>query len=198
MTRIAIVDDDDGMRRALVALLGVGSCQISAYATGEAFLDAVPEKAFDLAVLDLRLPGLTGLKILERLKPFAFPVVMISANGDIRTAVDAIKLGAVDFIEKPFVPEELEGLIERVLRERGRNTEPACPDVEPEQTHFSVLTPREKEVAFALHEGLTNKEVARRLGCSPRTIEVHRARVFSKLGVSNIAGLVRMVSGFSH
>lgn len=197
MTTIAIVDDDDGLRRALVALLRTGSRELLAYVSGEEFLEAVPTAAIDLAVLDLRLPGLTGLKILERLQPLSFPVVMISANGDIRTAVDAIKLGATDFIEKPFTPDELESVIDRVLGERDSQAEGLPSTGLSGDDCLSALTPREKEVALALNDGLTNKEVAMRLGCSPRTIEVHRARVFSKLGVSNIANLVRTVSGFS-
>lgn len=193
MTTIAIVEDDEGLRRALVALLAAHAREVLAYETGEAFLEALQSHSVDLAVLDLRLPGLTGLKVLERLQPVRFPVVMTSANGDIRAAVDAIKLGAVDFIEKPFTPNELEDLVDRVLQEQKAGSPVGSP--EPERACLSSLTPREREVAIALADGLTNKQVAQRLGCSPRTIEVHRARVFSKLSVSNIAALVRTVSG---
>ncbi|ADM09537.1 two-component response regulator [Parvularcula bermudensis HTCC2503] len=196
MTTIAIIDDDQGLRRALVALLEGSNRELVSYESGEAFLDEVADRTIDLAVLDLRLPGLSGIKVLERLRPLSFPVVMMSANGDIRTAVDAIKLGATDFIEKPFTPEDLESLIDRVLGDEELRDGTDLAPMPEDWPQLDALTPREREVALALNEGLTNKEVARRLGCSPRTIEVHRARVFHKLGVSNIAGLVRTVSGF--
>lgn len=199
MTRIAIVDDDDGLRRGLAALLGSKTREIVVYETGEVFLDTVAEDAIDLAVVDLRLPGVSGLEVLRELQPLDFPVVMISAAGNIRAAVDAIKLGASDFLEKPFKPEELERLIDRML------TEPRASDGGDRRqgpgagkTCLSGLTPREKEVAMALAEGLTNKEIARRLDCSPRTIEVHRSRAFHKLGVSNIVGLIRKVDSLGH
>lgn len=205
VARLAIIDDDGGLRRALEAFLSRPDRDVQAFSDGQTFLSVLPELAIDLAVLDLRMPGVSGLKVLEALQPLRFPVIMMSADGDVRSAVTALKMGALDFIEKPFTPDALEALIDRALEtdetracaamqvaKKGASKSvanaPACLD---------LLTPREREVALALNEGLTNKEVARKLDCSPRTVEVHRARIFNKLGVNNIAGLVQVVSGLA-
>lgn len=200
MARIAIIDDDDGLRRAVAAFLEVAGREVVCYASGEEFLRARPFSDISAAVLDVRLQGMNGIEVLKTLLPLDFPVIMMSAEGDVAAAVEAIKLGAADFVEKPFTPESLEALLERVVS-CAPQTMPGgalSADAGPACACFERLTPREREVAMALNEGLSNKEVARKLGCSPRTVEVHRARVFSKLGVSNVAGLVRAVSGTAH
>lgn len=206
MARLAIIDDDDGLRRALDAFLSSPERTVDTFADGQRFLDALPEMLVDVAVLDLRMPGVNGLKVLEQLQPLRFPVIMMSADGDVRSAVAALKMGALDFIEKPFTPDALEALIDTALKAGTQNggvlsvamangaVEPAASKGQATDP-LEVLTPREREVALALNQGFTNKEVARELGCSPRTVEVHRARIFDKLGVGNIAGLVRIVSG---
>ncbi|HXI86910.1 MAG TPA: response regulator [Parvularculaceae bacterium] len=186
--QIAIIDDDAAVRDSLEAYLGGNGRRVECYADGEAFLRAMRAGPPDIAFLDLKLPGLSGLDILRRLGPPSFPVIMISAHGDVATAVQAIKLGAMDFIEKPFAPEAVDEVIEsarRLSEERGETLE------DP----LSPLTAREREVALALNEGLSNKEIARALGISPRTVEVHRSRIFEKTRVRNIAGLVRLLSG---
>jgi two-component system response regulator FixJ len=113
---------------------------------------------------------------------------MISAHGDISVAVQAIKLGAADFVEKPFAPEAIEDAI-LAAQEQGRRPAAASSD-----NPLADLTEREREIALALNEGLTNKEIARKFDISPRTVEVHRARIFEKLGVRNVAGLVRLLN----
>lgn len=182
---IAVVDDDDAVREGLAAVLDQPGRDIRLYPHGYAFLEAIEEASPDLAFLDLKMPQLSGLDVLRRLSPVPFPVIMISAHGDIATAVQAVKLGAFDFIEKPFTPAMLDAAVVRALDHAKR----AAPE-----TTLEPLTEREKDVARALNDGLTNKEVARRLDVSPRTIEIHRARVFQKLGVRNVAGLVRLMS----
>lgn len=183
---IAITDDDDAVREGLAAVLERPGRRIEQYPHGYAFLESVAERKPDAAFLDLKLPQISGLDVLRRLPPGSFPVIMISAHGDISTAVEAIRLGAFDFVEKPFTPAALEAALTRALSESGKETSGVSLD---------QLTDRERDVAQALNRGLTNKEAARELDISPRTVEIHRARVFAKLGVRNIAELVRLLSG---
>lgn len=184
---IAITDDDDAVRDALAAVLEAPGRSISVYPHGLAFLDAVKSGPPDVAFLDLKLPQLSGLDVLRRLAPVSFPVIMISAHGDIATAVEAIRLGAHDFVEKPFTPAAIEAALARALEQKGQ---PAAGPAE-----LDILTGREREIAEALNRGLSNKEAARELDISPRTVEIHRARVFAKLGVRNVAELVRLMAG---
>ncbi|WP_022697376.1 response regulator transcription factor [Euryhalocaulis caribicus] len=185
MKTIAIVDDDDAVRESLAAALEGPGREIALYPHGLAFLQSLDDGAPDLAFLDLKMPQLSGLDVLRRLKPQGFPVIMISAHGDISAAVQAVKLGAFDFIEKPFTPAMLDAAVAGALYKAGENGSGVA---------LEALTEREREVARALNEGLTNKEIARELEVSPRTIEIHRSRVFSKLGVRNVAGLVKLLS----
>ncbi|MBA4800822.1 MAG: response regulator transcription factor [Euryhalocaulis sp.] len=182
---IAIVDDDDSVRESLAAALEGPERKIVLYPHGLAFLQGLKDGAPDLVFLDLKMPQLSGLDVLRRLKPLNFPVIMISAHGDISAAVQAVKLGAFDFIEKPFTPAMLDAAVARALDKSAEDDSGAA---------LEALTGREREVARALNDGLTNKEIARELDVSPRTIEIHRARVFSKLGVRNVAGLVKLLS----
>lgn len=185
--RIAVVDDDDAVREGAALVLEQDDREVVAFSGGEAFLDH--GAAFDLTFLDLKMPGLSGLEVLRRLgeRGTVPPVVMISAHGDVQAAVQAMRLGARGFVEKPFTPEDLEEAVDDVKANGA---------VGPgREALLSALTAREREVALLLDEGLSNKDVAARLSCSPRTVEIHRARVFEKLGVRNVAGLVRLLSG---
>lgn len=185
---IAVVDDDEAVRDSLKVFLEGDGRRITCYDRGEAFLSAVSGERPDFLFLDLKMPGLSGLDVLRRLgRPAPFPVVMISAHGEISVAVQAIKLGAVDFVEKPFSPETIDDVI-ATARAPLPDPAAAC------KTLLDALTDRERQIAHALNDGLTNKEIARNFDISPRTVEVHRARVFDKLGVRNIAGLVRLMA----
>ena len=186
---IAIVDDDEAIRDSLTAFLSGAGRRISSYSTGEAFLARVKADPPHFLFLDLKMPGLSGLEVLRRLARPAFPVIMISAHGDISVAVQAIKLGATDFVEKPFAPEVVEEALEAARDEARAPHSPAL-NGDP----LEALTEREREIALALNEGSSNKEIARAFDISPRTVEVHRARIFQKVGVRNIAGLVRLLA----
>ena len=186
---IAIVDDDPSVRDSLAIFLSGKTRTVSAHADGESFLESVSQRAPDIAFIDLKMPGLSGLEVLRRLAGPPCPGVMISAHGDISAAVQASKLGAMDFIEKPFAPE----IVEEILADLQRPPQQAGADAACGAA-LSALTEREREIALALNEGLTNKEVARQLEISPRTVEVHRAHIFQKVGVRNLAGLVRVLS----
>lgn len=183
---IAITDDDEAVREGLAAVLDRPGRTLTLHAHGLAFIEQVRETPPDIAFLDLKLPQLSGLDVLRRLAPLDFPVIMISAHGDIATAVEAIRLGAFDFVEKPFAPTAIEAALARALEDNSGQTGTG--------RALASLTDREREIADALNRGLTNKEVARRLEISPRTVEIHRARVFAKLGVRNVAELVRLMS----
>ncbi|MEN0654191.1 MULTISPECIES: response regulator transcription factor [Hyphobacterium] len=182
---IAVTDDDDAVRDALAAVLEAPGRTIRTHAHGLAFIESLDEFTPDAAFLDLKMPVLTGLDVLRRIGRVPFPIIMVSAHGDIATAVEAVRLGAYDFVEKPFTPDVIETALERALSQDS--------DVSSQEA-FITLTERETEIARALNRGLTNKEIAREFDISPRTVEIHRARVFGKLGVRNVAGLVRLIA----
>lgn len=182
---IAVTDDDDAVRDALAAVLEGPGRAIHTHAHGLAFIESLDEFTPDAAFLDLKMPVLTGLDVLRRIGRVPFPIIMVSAHGDIATAVEAVRLGAYDFVEKPFTPDVIETALERAL---SRDSEASSPEA------FITLTEREAEIAHALNRGLTNKEIAREFDISPRTVEIHRARVFGKLGVRNVAGLDRLMA----
>jgi len=184
---IAITDDDDAVREGLAAVLDGPGRRLTLHAHGLSFIEQVADAPPDIAFLDLKMPQLSGLDVLRRLAPVSFPVIMISAHGDIATAVEAIRLGAHDFVEKPFKPASIEAAMAHAL-DAGRQPS------DDADALLSGLTDRERDIADALNRGLTNKEVARELDISPRTVEIHRARVFAKLSVRNVAELVRLMS----
>lgn len=190
LQRIAIIDDDQSLREAALMVLSTGEREIIGFETGDRFVAEGKDERWDVVFLDLKMPGLSGFDVLRALsaggKP-DYPVIMISAHGDVKAAVQAMRLGAVSFIEKPFNAEDLEEAISEAVAESEVGSL-------AKQELLSKLTPREQEVAELLNEGLSNKEVAIELDCSPRTVEIHRARVLEKLGVRNVAGLVRLLS----
>ncbi|MEM0930345.1 MAG: response regulator [Pseudomonadota bacterium] len=192
--RVAVVDDDDSVRdSALLVLAGFGHEAVG-YKSGDDFLEEGATETWSAVFLDLKMPGRTGLQVLQDLQEehpsLPYPVLMISAHGDIQVAVQAMKLGATSFIEKPFTAEQLTDAVLDVTETHESGQGPSA--------LLAELTPREREVAELLTEGLSNKEVGRSLDCSPRTVEIHRARVLKKLGVRNVAGLVRLMVGAEH
>lgn len=187
---IALIDDDATVRDSLATLLSLEGFSVSSFPDGESFLRALPRLELSVVLLDLKMPRMNGLEVLERLPATSGPpVVMMSAHGDIATAVRAIQIGAVDFIEKPVTGERLFEALERAMNDTAQVFDPA-----QVAASLNELTERESQVAALLAEGLTNKEAARRLEISPRTVEGHRASIFQKLDVRNVAGLVRILA----
>lgn len=186
--RIAVIDDDEAVRSGVMLVLERQDRCVRGFASGNEFLNTLSadKDCCNLALIDLKMPGLSGLDVLRALGTPPFPILMMSAQGDVKSVVQALKLGATDFIEKPFTAEELDHAIANALGELEQ------PD--RQQTILDALTPREREVALLLNEGLTNKEIAQRLDCSPRTVEIHRAHVFKKLDVRNVTGLVHLLA----
>jgi FixJ family two-component response regulator len=192
---VFIVDDDASVREALAVVFGIEGLLATGFADGSAFLQAAHARVPRCILLDVHMPGRSGIDILKELNAqhYGAPIFMISAAGDIPMAVEAIKNGAFDFIEKPFdldaVVARVRNAIETWARHRGHRSAVH----RREFPRHDLLTPREREVLAEIAAGASNKEAGRRLGISPRTIEVHRARVMEKLRARNAADLVRIV-----
>jgi FixJ family two-component response regulator len=191
---VFIVDDDSSVRDALVLLLKIEGYAPQCFGDGASFLEAVQNVSPACVILDLHLPGESGFEILRKLaaERLAAPVLVISGVADIATAVEAMKYGALDFLEKPFSSDTIVGRVRaavKVWREaRGGEIDGLA--------NFPgrhLLTCREREVLCQVARGASNKEAGRRLGISPRTVEVHRARIMDKLGARNAADLIRIV-----
>lgn len=178
--RAYVVDDDPALCRTIARVLETTNIETQEFTSGEKFLERYSERPIGCVLLDVRLPGMGGLELLARISdlPPPSPVVMLSGFGDIPTAVRAVKMGAIDFLQKPFKKEHLLEVVGKAFETI------AC--AASKAREFESLTPRERDVLIALSDGASNKVVAARLDLSPRTVEMHRARVFKKLGVSNL------------
>jgi RNA polymerase sigma factor (sigma-70 family) len=190
---VYIVDDDAAVRDSLALLLSLRGYRTAIFATAEAFLQALQPDWRGCVFADLRMPGMSGLELQDALaaRRIPLPVVIITAHGDIASARRAFKSRAVDFLEKPFdeagpvnaVEAAFAGERARVLAEEER---------ERRGESLALLSAREREVMALLVQGLHNRGVAERLGISPRTVEVHKARLMAKLGAANLAELIRI------
>ena len=188
---ISIVDDDPAIRDALSVVLNMEGYTVNTYATGEEFLSVAEEEVPSCVILDIHMPGRSGVDILAGLKDnnYPAPIFIISGQGDIPTAVAAVKKGAIDFIEKPF---DVESVIDRVAQAIETTTNVGNNNLK--DFRFSEkLTPREWDVVNYITDGASNKEAGRAMGISSRTVEVHRARIMDKLQVRNVAELVHLV-----
>jgi FixJ family two-component response regulator len=195
---VTIVDDDPDVRDSLGTILAIEGFRVRTYADGDLFLAEVKRIRTDCVILDVHMPRRSGLEILQALGGFAFPapIFIISGQGDIPMAVNAIKAGAHDFIEKPFDADTIiERVREAVAARLRRDSGAVPPTLKAAFPGAELLTPREREVLEQIAHGASNKEAGRTLGISPRTIEVHRARIMEKLEARNAADLVRIVMG---
>lgn len=189
---VHVIDDDDGLREALAFLLDVHGLEACFYASANAFLEALP--AADGCVLtDIRMPGLTGLELVRELRSrgATFPVIVMTGHGDIPLAVEAMKAGVVDFIEKPFEDEHLIGSIRAALATQRPSHTPDAARLAAE-ARLSALSPRERDVLAGVVEGKLNKQIAFDLEISPRTVEIYRANLMAKTGAHNVAELMRI------
>ena len=194
---IFIVDDDPAVRDALSVVFTLEGFHVSGFAEGNSFLAAARARAPACIILDVHMPGRSGLDILKELNAqhYGAPIFIISGQGDIPMAVDAVKNGALDFIEKPFDADTVVARVREAIEAWARRSMEKDQDsiLAAEFPGHDLLTPREREVLAQIARGASNKEAGRHLGISPRTIEVHRARVMEKLGAKNAADLVRIV-----
>jgi two-component system response regulator FixJ len=198
---IYIVDDDPSVLDALSVVFNLEGYQVSGYAEGASFLAAARAHTPACIILDVHMPGRSGLDILKELnaQQYGAPIFIISGQGDIPMAVDAVKNGALDFIEKPFDAQTVVSRVREAIEAwQRRRTEGSSAAASWSFTGHELLTPREREVLSQIAGGASNKEAGRLLGISPRTIEVHRARVMEKLGAKNAADLVRIVLSGGH
>lgn len=195
--QVFLVDDEAEVTDALVWLLDSIRMSSRAFASAAPFLQAVREAQGPVcAVLDVRMPEMSGLEIQKQLlrEGFDVPLFFLSAHGDIPAAVNAVQLGAVDFLQKPFKPQEFLDAINRIHRiARERHTQ-RLQRVQLQQ-RVSQLSAREEQVLVLLVKGYTSKEIAQKLGISPKTVDVHRANVIRKMGVNSAAELNRMMHG---
>jgi two-component system response regulator FixJ len=189
---VFVVDDDPAMRDSLRWLLQSVGLAVETYAAADEFLRAYDPTHPGCLVLDVRMPGMSGLGLQDELvaRQIALPVIIITGYAEVPTAVRALKTGAIDFIEKPFNDELLLERVRQAIEadQRTRETQARYTDV---ATRFAALTPREREVMELVTAGRANKVIAAELGLSPKTVEVHRANVMRKIEVDSVAELVR-------
>jgi two-component system, LuxR family, response regulator FixJ len=189
---VHIVDDDPAVRRALGRLLHSIGITTVMYETAHAVLSAAEKLSSGCMLLDVQMPGMDGLELLARLNALgvSLPVIVVTGHGDVRTAVRAMKAGAVDFIEKPFD----EDLLLRAIDAAVAENRPAARDREVASAaeKMALLSPRERQVLEAIAVGQPNKLIAHDLGISVRTVEVHRAHMLDRLGVRNVAEAIRI------
>lgn len=190
---VFLVDDDQGMRDSLTLILELAGYRVKSFASPKDFLDAFQIGERGCLLLDQRMPEMTGLDVQSVLleRGCLLPIIFLSAFGDVPTTVRAIQGGAIDFLEKPASTEVLLQRVQAALAEDQRRREEAASE-QSILERFRQLTPREHEVLTLTTQGLTNKDIARHLGISPRTVENHRARMMEKMGAANLAELCRM------
>lgn len=190
---VCVVDDDEAVRDSLHILLSGAGFRVQSFASGSAFLDGFSARETDCVLLDIVLDDMNGLEVLEHLteKGVGVPVVMITGNADVPTAVRAMKAGAADFIEKPYSDELIFSTIQRA-RDTAEPANYDCLPDNPFEARIAELTPRERDVLEHMVIGRPNKITAYELGISPRTVEIHRRRVMQKMQADSLSHLVRM------
>jgi two-component system response regulator FixJ len=192
---VHVIDDDEDAREALAFLLEASDFQVVAYESAPAFLAALPTAAPGTVVSDIRMPEMTGLELAQLLNAAnsGFPVIIITGHGDIPMAVEAMRAGVVDFLEKPFSEARIFEALDRAAA-RSSGHHPARPDEADAEivARIESLSERERQVLDRVIAGDPNKIIARDLGISPRTVEIYRAKLMTKMQADNLASLVRM------
>jgi len=190
---VFVVDDDSAVRESLAMLLGLAGYSVMSYDSAQRFLAEAELSARDCLIVDIRMPGMDGMELQQELirRRCTIPVIIVTGHGDVPLAVQAMKAGAVDFLEKPFAREVLLAAVRRAL---DRSTQPAIVGIAQDEIdrRLALLTEREREVYEGVVAGKQTKIIAHELGTSPRTIEIHRARMMHKMEARNLQDLVRM------
>jgi two-component system, LuxR family, response regulator FixJ len=190
---VHIVDDDDALRESLAFLLGTARINVATHASASAFMEAIPGAKLSCVITDVRMPGMSGIDLLKRLREMKIevPVIVITGHGDVPLAVEAMKVGAIDFLEKPFDDEVLLASVKAAIERQGgeikRNVERA-----EIVSRLAALSNRERDVLGGLVAGRANKQIAFDLGISPRTVEIYRANLMNKMQAGGLSDLVRM------
>jgi FixJ family two-component response regulator len=188
---IHLVDDDDAVRESLALLIGTVGLRVQGWAEPQAFIDGFDREAIGAIVLDVRMPGLSGLQVLELLLAQGVdqPVIVLTGHGTVAMCRRAFKAGAAEFLEKPVDDQALLDALQAAVRQHVHSRRHHAADREARERH-AQLSPREREVLGLIVAGLTNKEIGRALALSPRTVETHRAHLFEKLQAASLAQLI--------
>jgi two-component system response regulator FixJ len=190
---VHVIDDDEAMRKSLAFMLRAAKLEVQTYATATDFLEHLPQAKSGCIVTDVRMPGISGIDLLKRLRELkvAMPVIVITGHGDVPLAVQAMKEGAIDFLEKPFEEEAMLAAIRAAFAAHAvdADRQRAVADI---RERLASLSTREREVLEGLVAGQANKVIAYNLGISPRTVEIYRANVMTKMQASSLSELVRM------
>jgi len=190
---VFVVDDDTSVRKSLSRLIAEAGYRVQAFASPREFLAREPTTGPSCLVLDVRMPGITGLELQQTLAAAVheIPIIFITGHGDIPMSVKAMKAGAVDFLPKPFAAKDLLDAIRRAVAKDTRDLGTEARDDEI-QARVRLLTPRESQVFALVVTGMLNKQIAARLGVGEKTVKVHRARVMEKMQADSVAALVRL------
>jgi RNA polymerase sigma factor (sigma-70 family) len=190
---VYLVDDDASVRKSLSRLISEAGYKVQAYASAREFLAREPAQAPSCVVLDVRMPGVTGLDLQETLTSAVheLPIIFITGHGDISMSVKAMKAGAVDFLTKPFAAKDLLDAIRRAVAKDTRDLDTEAREDEI-RARVKLLTPRERQVFALVVTGMLNKQIAAELGIGEKTVKVHRARVMEKMRAGSVAALVRL------
>ncbi len=189
---IHLIDDDAAVRDGLSMLIGTVGLRVQAWADPQAFMQGFDRQSIGAIVLDVRMPGTSGLTVLDALVAQGVdqPVIMLTGHGTVELCRRAFKSGATEFLEKPVDDDVLLEALQNAVRQHVRSRERHQANQQARE-HYAQLSEREREVLGLIVEGLTNKEIGRALGLSPRTVETHRANLFAKLQVESLAHLIR-------
>jgi FixJ family two-component response regulator len=189
---VHLIDDDRAVRESLALLIGTVGLRTQGWSNPQAFIAGFDRSGIGAIVLDVRMPGISGLAVLDTLvgQGVDQPVIMLTGHGTVEMCRRAFKAGAAEFLEKPVDDEQLLEALQQAVRQHVRSRERTQADQAARERH-AQLSEREREVLRLIVEGLTNKEIARTLALSPRTIESHRANLFAKLGCESLAQLIR-------
>ena len=190
---VHIIDDDQALRESLAFLLRAAQLEVRSFESAKTFLDALPDASLGCVITDIRMPDMNGIDLLRRLKELkvGIPVIVITGHGDVPLAVEAMKIGAVDFFEKPFNDDQLVASVRAALQHQQDQTKRGVERTAIEH-RISKLSAREKDVLAGLIEGRANKQIAFDLGISPRTVEIYRANLMNKMQADSLSDLVRM------
>ena len=190
---VHVIDDDDAARDALAFLLGAENFSVRAHASAKSFLDALPAWQAGCVITDVRMPEISGLELLRQLKAreINWPVIVITGQADVPVAIEAIKSGAVDFIEKPYDAEVLVDAVRLAFNGQANDIRDAQRTAVQEK--LTALSPHERQVLAALVDGRSNNSIADELDVTVRTIELHRASVITKMQATSLSHLVRMM-----
>ena len=190
---VHVIDDDEALRDSLTFLLRTARLDVQSYPSATAFLEALPEANLSCVITDVRMPGMSGIDLLRHLRErkISVPVIVITGHGDIPLAVEAMKIGAIDFLEKPFDDEVLIASVKAALRQKEGEAKRHGERAEIEG-RLAALSNRERDVLGGLVAGRANKQIAFDLGISPRTVEIYRANLMSKMQAGSLSDLVRM------